>query len=108
MTPEGRVKNKVKDLLRVHNAYWFMPVQNGMGAPALDFMHVQIHGAPVFAIETKAPGKTLTVRQARTVAQIRAAGGTVFIIDGDTKELEQWLKKTVSIFPNSKSTCGEG
>lgn len=93
MTPEGRVKAKVKRTLTDHGAYWLCPVQNGMGAPGLDFMHVQVLGCPVFAIETKAPGKKLTARQERTVAAIRAAGGTVFIIDGNLKELENWIIK---------------
>lgn len=92
MTPEGKVKERVKKFLREHNAYWFCPVQNGMGAPALDFMQVQVPGVPAFVIETKAPGKKVTVRQARTIAQIRAAGGTVFIIDGDIQEMEQWIR----------------
>jgi hypothetical protein len=98
MTPEGRVKAQVKRWLRSLNAYWFCPVQNGMGSPALDFMHVQVPGVPVFAIETKAPGKTLTVRQQRTVDDIRAAGGVVFVVDGCVKEMEQWLevRKTIN------------
>lgn len=91
MTPEGKVKAKVKGVLKALDAYWFCPVQNGMGAPALDFMHVQIPGLPVCAIETKAPGKKLTVRQQRTVDSIRAAGGVVFVIDGNFKEFEAWL-----------------
>lgn len=91
MTPEGKVKAKVKAVLKAHGAYWHCPVQNGMGAPALDFMHVQIPGVPVFAVETKAPGQKPTVRQEKTIADIRRAGGTVFVIDGDTQEMEKWL-----------------
>jgi hypothetical protein len=93
MTPEGRVKDKVKKLLAGRKAYWHCPVQNGMGAPALDFMHIQIPGVPVFAIETKAPGEKPTVRQQRTIDSIRAAGGTVFVIDGDLQELTTWLDR---------------
>jgi hypothetical protein len=91
MTPEGKVKKAVKELLTEHNAYWHCPVQNGMGAPALDFMHVQIPGLPAFAIETKAPGEKPTARQARTIKSIRAAGGVVFVIDGNFTEIKQWL-----------------
>lgn len=100
MTPEGRVKDRVKKVLTSLDAYWFCPVQNGMGAPGLDFMHIQIPGVPVFAIETKAPGEKPTVRQQRTIDSIRKAGGTVFVIDGDFGELGQWLdqygKRTLS------------
>lgn len=102
-TPEGKVKAKVKDLLRKYDAYWHCPVQNGMGNQALDFMHVQVPGCPAFAIETKAPGKEPTVRQQRTIASIRKAGGTVFVIDGDTEELEAWLIRTslLSLHPST-------
>lgn len=95
-TPEGKVKARVKNLLTAYDAYWFCPVQNGMGDQALDFMHVTIPGVPIFAVETKAPGKKPTVRQQRTIAEIRAAGGTVFVIDGDLQELEEWLSIRVS------------
>jgi hypothetical protein len=91
MTPEGIVKEQVKRVLRALHAYWFCPVQNGMGAPALDFMQVQVPGCPAFCIETKAPGEKLTVRQARTKRDIEKAGGTVFVIDGDTEEMEEWV-----------------
>lgn len=92
MTPEGKVKHAVKLVLSSYSAYWICPVQNGMGDQALDFMHVQVPGAPTFAIETKAPGKEPTVRQQRTIDRIRMAGGKVFVIDGDTRELQEWLR----------------
>jgi hypothetical protein len=93
-TPEGKVKERVKTLLKQHGAYWHCPVQNGMGKPALDFMHVLVRGRPC-AIETKAPGKKPTARQLLTIAEIEAAGGLVFVIDGDTSELEEWLRESL-------------
>lgn len=104
MTPEGKIKQKVKRKLTELGAYWFCPVQNGMGAPGLDFMQVQVPGCPAFVIETKAPGKQLTVRQERTVASIRVAGGVVFIIDGDLEEMLIWItqnQKVNSVQPYS-------
>ena len=83
MTPEGRVKAKVKRALAtLPQKYHLMPVQNGMGAPALDF-YCCVSGFFV-AIETKAPGKKLTPRQELTAKAIRGAGGFVFVIDSDT------------------------
>lgn len=90
MTPEGRVKLEVKRLLKTADAYWHCPVQNGMGSPALDFMHVTCKGKSC-AIETKAPGKEPTPRQWLTINAIRAAGGTVLVIDGNYEELAKWL-----------------
>jgi hypothetical protein len=78
-TPEGRVKAKVSKMLKeLLRTYKFMPVQNGMGSPALDY-YCCVNGKFV-AIETKIPGKKLTPRQETTTREIRAAGGTVFVI----------------------------
>lgn len=82
MTPEGRVKAKVKRRLdELLQRYRFMPVQNGMGSPALDF-YCCIHSRFV-AIETKAPGKKMTDRQRHTASEIEAAGGLVFEVYDD-------------------------
>lgn len=91
-TPEGKVKAKVKEILDEAGAYHHWPVQNGMGAPCLDCHGC--HCGRYFAIETKAPGKHLTDRQAKTMRQIQAAGGKVFMIDGGEQgvfELLSWL-----------------
>lgn len=88
-TPEGKIKEHVKKLLRLHDAYWHCPVQNGMGAPSLDF--VCCHMGRYFAIETKAPGGKPTSRQQNTMLQIERAGGRTFVIDGDYTELTRWL-----------------
>lgn len=90
MTPEGKVKDKVKALLKKHNVYWHMPVQNGMGSPSLDF--ICCANGLYLAIETKAPGGKPTPRQVITMHSIKEAGGTVMVIDGsDYTILEQWL-----------------
>jgi hypothetical protein len=89
-TPEGKVKDRIRSLLKQYGAYWHMPVQNGLGKPALDF-HV-CHRGRYGGVEAKAPGKKPTPRQLETAKDIEAAGGVVFFIDGDTTELEHWLQ----------------
>lgn len=94
-TPEGKVKAKVRLALRTlqdkgYPVYYHMPVQNGMGAPTLDFIGC-IKGQ-FFAIETKAPGKKPTERQENTIAEMRKAGAHVFVYDGSNPEvLAGWL-----------------
>lgn len=90
-TPEGKVKDKVKRVLKKYGCYYFMPVQTGYGSPTLDFLCC-CRGVFI-AIETKQPGKQPTPRQELTIADIRSARGIVFVIDGDTTELEALLKK---------------
>ncbi|MGL4557693.1 MAG: hypothetical protein ACRCV5_09330 [Afipia sp.] len=77
-TPEGKVKDQVKKLLKEFGCYQHWPVQSGFGAPALDCHGC--HQGLYFAVETKAPGKKPTPRQELTAADIRAAGGRVFIV----------------------------
>lgn len=91
-TPEAKVKERVKKLLKKYGVYWHCPVMNGMGSPTLDFICC-VHGR-YLAIETKAPGKMPTPRQEQTIAAIRAAGGTVSVVDGSEltfHELEIFL-----------------
>lgn len=85
-TPEGKVKDRVKRLLKKYGCYQFWPVQTGYGAPTLDC--IGCHCGLFFGIETKAPGKHPTPRQLLTMEDMRAAQGTVFVIGeykrGDT------------------------
>lgn len=81
MTPEGRVKVKVKALLKRHKIYYHMPVMNGMGSPTLDFICC-VNGR-FFAIETKAPGKKPTPRQEVTMKQMADSGAFVFVVTND-------------------------
>lgn len=90
-TPEGKVKNKVKVVLKKYNAYWHCPVQNGMGSPSLDFICC-IRGK-YFGIETKAGNKKPTPRQESTIEAIQLAGGRAFVVNEETGMdlLEMWL-----------------
>src|SRR5712664_512782 len=84
MTPEGRVKAKVKKALDTlgTDVWRFMPVQTGFGSPALDYL-LCIKGRFV-AIETKAPGKKLPPLQEGTKAAMEAAGGIVLVVWDET------------------------
>lgn len=81
MTPEGKIKKQVKELLVNYSHYHFMPVQSGYGRRTLDFL-VCFNGLFV-AIETKAPGEKLTVQQEKIKDEINAAGGVVIVVDGE-------------------------
>lgn len=97
-TPEGKVKDKVKRLLKKYGCYQFWPVQTGYGAPTLDC--IGCHCGLFFSVETKAPGKHPTPRQRLTMDDMRDAQAAVFVIgeklldDGTYSgmgELEAWL-----------------
>lgn len=100
-TPEGKIKERVKDLLNDAGAYHNWPVPGGYGVPMLDC--VGCHRGAGFMVETKVRGQTLTPRQEFTKVQFELAGGRVFVVTGvveedpDTwpgfTELELWLKR---------------
>lgn len=116
MTPEGRVKVKVRKLLDLMirqklSIYAFMPVQRGLGASALDY-YCCISGWFV-AIETKVPGKKLTLRQVITAKEIAAARGLVCVVRNDDDIIALaamlWEKRESCIYDvlGSKEIYGE-
>jgi hypothetical protein len=81
VTPEGKVKEKVKRLLKRFGIYFHMPVMNGMGAPTLDF--VCCAWGQYLAIETKAPKEWPTDRQKITMKEMSESGAFVFVVRDD-------------------------
>jgi hypothetical protein len=94
-TPEAKVKKKIRRALERlrqggYEVYCHMPVQNGMGAPTLDF--IGCCRGRFFGIEAKAPGKEPTPRQQQTIADMERAGALVFVYDGTNNEgFIEWL-----------------
>jgi hypothetical protein len=92
VTPEGKVKAKVKAKLNAHGAYHFWPVQMGMGARTLDCLGG--HNGRFFSIETKAPGQKMTEQQGAIAERMEYSRCKVFEISGPAglAELETWLR----------------
>ena len=90
-TPEGKVKDKVKEFLHSRKVqslthpiedavgFYWMPVVGGMGSPFLDI--VGCYKGKFFAIETKAFGQQPTSRQRVIFSLVEKAGGDWFVID---------------------------
>ena len=97
MTPEGKVKAAIRETLRKYGdvVYVYMPVPGGYGRTTLDY--IGIADGVGFAIEAKRKGGKPTQRQETIIAQIKAAGGRVFVIDGyaGVIELDEWLTTVV-------------
>ena len=80
MTKEAVLKTKIRHwLIHEKHAYFFAPVQMGMGVSTLDILCC-IDGRFV-GIEAKVPGKTPTPRQEMVIAAIKNAGGIAFWTD---------------------------
>lgn len=80
MTPEGKVKAKVKKRLDAWGAWYFMPVAGVMGRIGIpDF--IGCLGGKFFAIETKSGTAKPTRIQAATLAAIQNAGGIALVVN---------------------------
>lgn len=80
MTPESKIKAKVKKVLGEYGAYYAMPVTGGYGNSGVpDFL--ACYKGRFYAIECKANGGKTTALQEKHLADIRAAGGISLVVN---------------------------
>mgnify|MGYP003341268819 CR=1 FL=1 len=91
-TPEGIVKKRGKALLDKHDAYYFMPVSNGMGVMGIFDIVCCLNGR-FLGIECKKDANTKpTALQTRNAERTIAAGGIAFLLHCDNmQELEMLI-----------------
>lgn len=93
MTPEGKVKKKVKEYLQSIGAWYYMPVSNGMGRSGCPDILVCYKGL-FMAFETKAPGKikNVSANQEREIAAILSANGLACVVD-DVDQVKETINE---------------
>lgn len=105
-TPEGKVKQAVREVLAKRGCYWFFPMQNGLGRVGIPdiiaCLPVTITNEMVgkkigvfVGIETKAPGKLsrITANQKKELDAIADHGGVSILADNATtvkEALDVW------------------
>jgi hypothetical protein len=80
MTPEGRVKKRVKEILNELGAYYTMPMGTGFSSSGAPDFIICIAGL-FYGIECKANGGKPTALQMKHHDDIRKAGGIAVVID---------------------------
>lgn len=79
-TPESKVKAQIRKILETTRAYYAMPIGTGYGNSGVpDFL--VCHKGRFIGIEAKAGKGTTTALQEKHLADIRAAGGTAFVVN---------------------------
>lgn len=92
VTPEKKVKDKIKALCKKYGAYYTMPVMRGMGSNGTPDILV-CHGGLFAGVEAKAGKGKPTKLQMVRLTEILRAGGTALVINEDNLELlESFLK----------------
>jgi hypothetical protein len=79
-TPEKKVKDKVKAMLKEKGAYFFMPATAGFGKSGVPDIVACLDGK-FWGIECKAQPNKPTALQEKNLAQIMDAGGVAVAID---------------------------
>lgn len=92
MTPEGKIKEMCKKLLKQVGAFHFMPVSNGLGRHGIPDL-ICCHNGRFFSIETKSPGKKPTALQNKCMDEISNSGGKCFVVDGEESlmQVKLWM-----------------
>jgi hypothetical protein len=85
MTPEAKVKARVKKILQEIGAYYATPQTGGYGNSGTPDFLVCYQGV-FFGIECKANGNKPTALQLHSMMQIRKAGGFAFVVDENNVE----------------------
>lgn len=80
MTPEGKVKNLIKQTLDDMGAYYFMPATHGYGRSGVPDFCGCLYGV-FFGIEAKAGKGRTTALQERELAKIHTSGGIDLIVN---------------------------
>lgn len=97
-TPEGKVKDKVKKILKRCGAYYAMPATGGYGTSGVpDF--VICYKGRFIGVECKAGSNKPTGLQAKNLAEIEYAGGIALVVNEDNLEhFERIMNETTSIY----------
>jgi hypothetical protein len=91
-TPESKVKDKIKAILKEHGVYYAMPIGTGYGNAGVPDFLCCVDGR-FFAIEAKANGGKTTALQDKNLRDIEAAGGITCILNEDNiSALGNYLK----------------
>lgn len=91
-TPEGKVKDEVRRVLKALNIYYFMPATGGYGRSGVPDIVGCVNGRFV-AIECKAGLNQPTALQEREMKNIKDAGGVAVVInEGLVRELADLLR----------------
>ena len=103
-TPEGKVKDACKKYLKSIDAWFFMPVSNGMGQVGIPDI-ICCYKGMFLAVETKAPGKraNITPNQDRVIKAIKSANGWAIVVD-DVNQLEQFILEIENDKVNTEKT----
>lgn len=93
VTPEGRVKKKLVDMLKEMKVWYFFPANNGFGKSGIPDIIICWYGRFI-GVEVKSPKGRPTALQLRCGGEIQDAGGKWCIVrnEDDIAALAAYLR----------------
>jgi hypothetical protein len=79
-TPESKVKDQIKKILKAYDVYYAMPMGTGYGNAGVPDFLCCVNGR-FLAIEAKAGKGTTTALQDKNLQQIKDSGGHAYVIN---------------------------
>lgn len=103
-TPESKVKDKIKKILKDHGVYYAMPHGAGYGNAGVPDFLCCVRGY-FLAIEAKTKGGKPTALQVKNMEDIRTAGGVSLVVDEEVlaNETLEWIINRLGT-PNETQT----
>ena len=92
-TPEAKVKEKIKKILKEHGVYYAMPMGTGYGNSGVpDFLCCV--GGQFVAIEAKAGKGIPTALQEKNLRDIKVSGGYSWVVNEENlDEFKTWVQE---------------
>ena len=87
MTPEAKVKAKIKEVLKMERIYYAMPIGTGYGNSGVPDFLCCVNGR-FLGIEAKANGNKPTELQKKNLMDIELSGGYTAVINENASDLE--------------------
>ena len=93
-TPEGKIKDKVVDILKSEGVYYFFPATHGYGRSGVPDIVACVDGN-FLAIECKAGTNKPTALQVREIEAIRKAGGVAVVANEENWDMVRTLVRNL-------------
>jgi len=87
VTPEAKVKAKIKEVLKMERIYYAMPIGTGYGNSGVPDFLCCVNGR-FLGIEAKANGNKPTELQKKNLMDIELSGGYTAVINENASDLE--------------------
>jgi pantoate kinase len=87
VTPEAKVKAKIKEVLKMERVYYAMPIGTGWGNSGVPDFLCCVNGR-FLGIEAKANGNKPTELQKKNLMDIELSGGYTAVINENASDLQ--------------------